>query len=379
VAIKDSKRVYRIGVDARPLSWSVSGVSRVISQIISAFPDKKNYRFLLYSSLPCHEDYRDLRLLPNVEWAQGSGWTTKKAGLWYNAGLPFQMRRDRLDLFWGSQQQLPPFLPKGLPAVLTFYDLVAYFFPGSMRAIHKLQHRLSQKYSVNRAAEILTISAQTGDDLVRLFQCPREKVRPALLGYLEPPSLKKPTEKLASLPAKFMLAVSTLEPRKNYSTLLKAYRIYLEKERRNPMPLVIAGRRGWESPEFYEMLETMLVETRSLFLMDDLSDSELKYLYDHCSFFAMSSLYEGFGLPLLEAMASGKFALASDLPCFHEIGGNQFQYLPPTDANSWAQAIADSARLAREGRLRKIKFSKKEWSWEKTASLHLEAFERLLS
>jgi hypothetical protein len=116
-----------IGVDARPLSSRVSGVARVISRILLSYPRKQD-RFILYAAGPCHSDYKHILSLPGVEWRQGQGLLAWKQGLWFNAALPMSLRSDGLDGFWGSQQVLPPFLPRSMPSVLTFYDLVALYF-----------------------------------------------------------------------------------------------------------------------------------------------------------------------------------------------------------------------------------------------------------
>ena len=99
-------------------------------------------------------------------------------------------------------------------------------------------------------------------------------------------------------------------------------------------------------------------------------DQELAYLYSKCAFFVMPSLYEGFGLPLLEAMSHGRYCLAADLGCFHEIGGKHLRYLPAGDANAWARALAETAKRTPAAK----KFSWKTWSWDRTAAAHAEAF-----
>ncbi len=365
---------YRIAVDARPFCAPMSGVSRVISRILLNFPDPGGFEFFLYASKPCHGDYRDVLALPYVRWRQGSGWTARKAGLWFNTAMPFTMRKDCVDLYWGSQQLVPPFLPAGLPVVLTFYDLVMYFFPQAMRAVHRLQLKAVLRYGINRADRILTISEQTRTDLLKKFHYPPDKARAALLGYERPPEKKGKHEKLSS---PYILAVSTIEPRKNYTTLLKAYRQYCDSTAK-PYTLVIAGRRGWESKEFFAMLGEMQ-EKYSVRVMENLDDGSLRRLYENCAFFCMPSLYEGFGLPLLEALAASKQAIVSDLPCFHEIGGEKIRYLPPVDISSWAKALAETADLHKRGKLKKIKFDEKKWSWKKTAALHRAAFAAVLS
>lgn len=382
--------IKKIAVDARPLSNPLSGVARVISRVIKYYPNKKGVQFILYSNRTWHPDFDDIINLPNVVWMQGRGITASRAGLWFNLTLPGILRKSKIDVFWGSQQVIPPFFPESIPVVLTYYDLVLYLFPESMRLLARLQQKFFQKYSVQRAKYILTISEQTRQDLITHFQIPEEITRTALLGYepMNPASDKSgksggdPSNGrvVSPLPFEgpFILSVSTLEPRKNYSTLLDAYEYYLKGEIENPYPLVIAGRRGWETGEFFKKLDDLIKQTGLVYVIEGLSDGELAWLYEKAAFFCMPSLYEGFGLPLLEALAAGKYALVSDIGSFHEIGGEYIAYLSPKDVDIWALAIRETVDLHRRRKLKRIEFPLDEWSWERTARIHQEAFELVL-
>ncbi|MBL8021148.1 MAG: glycosyltransferase family 4 protein [Leptospirales bacterium] len=360
-------RALRIGVDARPLSSRTSGVARVITNVLRHYPARSSDEFLLYSAGPCHGDHLDLLKRPNIKWVQGTGALAWKQGLWFNSALPLRLRHDSLDVFWGSQQVLPPLLPRALPAVLTFYDLVALYFPGAMRTIARIQQKAFLKYSVRRAERILCISDQSRVDMIRELNVPESRTGVALLGADVPPKIKATPRRKP-----YILAVSTLEPRKNYGTLLDAYSRYARNERK-PLQLVIAGRRGWETPEFYSRLETL--EGQGLVRIEDaLSDEALHGLYAGCAFLVMPSIYEGFGLPLLEAMSHGKYALVSDLPCFHEIGGRQVRYLPARDTSLWATALSETTNLYHRNKLPAIKWKATDWSWARTARIHADAF-----
>ncbi|HNE21798.1 MAG TPA: glycosyltransferase, partial [Leptospiraceae bacterium] len=95
---------------------------------------------------------------------------------------------------------------------------------------------------------------------------------------------------------------------------------------------------------------------------------------EQCAFFVLPSLYEGFGLSLLEAMARGKHCIASDLGCFHEIGGSQVTYLGSKDVHAWRDALADAVSKHRSGKLRPTKIKLSDWSWRNTALVHADAF-----
>jgi len=366
-----------IALDARPLSTPLSGVGRVIANVLRRFPDPESFRFLLFSHKPPHPDFQDLLEFPWISWEEGRGPGARFGGVWFNFVLPFLLRGRRIDLFWGSQQVLPPGLPRGLPAVLTYYDLVLYFFPEAMRPLARAQQRLVQAYSVRRADRILSISRQTQEDMIRKFSYPPEKARPALLG-VDPREMRRTGPRTKPRVARpYMLAVSTLEPRKNYSVLLEAFALYAKSEKK-PHRLAIVGKRGWESPEFFRRLDELRASTGLIEIVENASDSELLELYSNAAFFCFPTLYEGFGLPLLEALAQGCNCLVSDIPCLHEIGGDTIQYLPPRDVQAWARALGEMTSRDRAGKLKKVRFPLKDWTWEKTARIHRDAFAELL-
>ena len=393
---------YTIAVDARPLMSPLTGVARVITEVIRNFPDKENFLFRLYANRPCHSDFWELLEERHVEWHTASGPLASRGGLWFNLSFPWTLRRaaHRADLFWGSQQILPPFLPRDLPAVLTYYDLVLYYFPEAMRPIARYQQRAFQSMSVRRASHVLSISTQTMEDMCRHFGYPGESASVSLLGYQ---AVEHTSEDVSALKGRlgfvpeqnYILAVSTIEPRKNYATLLEAYRRYAEQSE-SPLPLVIAGRRGWESKAFYRRLEELQSQLGSrLVILSGLGNGELDALYAHSAFFCSPSLYEGFGLPLLEALAHGKSGIVSDLPCYHEIAQGFVRFLDPRDVSAWTEALREfgdvfsKKALPKKGGRHKKKakpgtvpgglldprrFPVEEWSWKRTARAHHQSF-----
>ncbi|MBX7057808.1 MAG: glycosyltransferase family 4 protein [Leptospirales bacterium] len=382
------KRIV-VGVDARPLTSPTSGVARVIAQTIRHFPDRDRFRFRLYASAPAHPDFAELTASPLVEWVQGGGPLASRAGLWFNAALPLELHRRPVDVFWGSQQVTPPFLPRALPVVLTFYDLVLEFFPETMRRLARLQQRAVIRMSIKRADRIYSISEQTNRDMQRIYGFPAGRAAAALLGYEPPPNLsplvrREIRRELArrlgfALDRNFILAVSTIEPRKNYEVLLKGWQSYRQRLKKKALPLVIVGRRGWERPEFYAELDGAIARTGQLHVLQGLSDRLVEELYRSAAMFCIPSRYEGFGLSLLEALCFGLPALASDLPCFHEIAGKKARYHSPDDVQSWTASLTEETLAQRKHGFKPVKFRAERWSWERTAAIYRDAFTELTS
>lgn len=303
-----------------------------------------------------------------------------EGGLYYNLYVPFYLLTHRLDLFWGSQQVLPPFLPKDLKAVLTYCDLVLYLYPNTMRWIAKVQQRLFQSYSVRRSSFILSISKQTSDDMCKKFGYPVEKTGVAYPGVNPEEMTKLLDTKLSSrikdLGTGFLLSVSTIEPRKNYPFLLEVFREYRKLNPHHYRPWVIVGKIGWESPEFIEELIQERTLYKDIFILDSVSDSELQHVYKRAGLFLFASKYEGFGIPMVEALFHKLPCIVSDIPTFHEIGKDGVLYFATNaneDAKKWALAI-DSFFLDPKP----VEVSVDQFRWENAAKITETAFRTVL-
>ncbi|MCG6162379.1 glycosyltransferase, partial [Leptospira bandrabouensis] len=167
--------------------------------------------------------YADLFNLPGIKFVKGEGILSKKGGLYFSIALPLQLRKIPLDLFWGTQQVFPPFLSKKTATVLTYNDLVAYRFPDTMRTLARIQQKFYLSRSIRRADKLLPISQSTADEVSSFFGIPPEKMQvvyPGIeLSEFQGLLKQKPGERVKSLPKKYFLSVSTVEPRENYQFL----------------------------------------------------------------------------------------------------------------------------------------------------------------
>lgn len=368
-----------IAVDARPLTSPVSGVSRMISRIIEHLPDE-DLQFHLFASRNWHRDFDELLKQHNVIWNQSFGLTARKPGVWYNTSFPIILNRMKPSIYWGTQQTVPAFFSGRTPSILTFHDFVSYRFPGAMRWTARLQQKALQRKSISLARRIIANSRQTAEEVRRFFNVEPERLRIGYPGFDPPPSDRKRRASLPiSIQTPYILSVSTIEPRKNYAMLIEAYLRYHRSTSSRPYSLVLAGRRGWESPAFFRRLEEIQQETGSVFLLEGLRDDQIAELYEEASFFCFPSIYEGFGIPLLEALCHGKVAVVSDLGVFHEIAGDSAIYLPDDDADAWARTIEQTVQRHQEGELQQVDFDCRKWNWARTAAVYREAFRELAS
>lgn len=174
---------------------------------------------------------------------------------------------------------------------------------------------------------------------------------------------------------RYILFVSTIERRKNHEILYKALRILAEEGRLDKdLKLVFVGMPGWGVSDFLKDLELDPLVSEHILQLNHVSDAELRHLYEFCSFFAYPSLYEGWGLPVAEALAFGKFVIASDRGSIPEVGGDLVEYVDPWNATAWARAIEtywenDELLASKENRIRRQYHS---IEWHETAGAVLE-------
>jgi len=360
----------RVGIDYTAGMNQRAGIGRLTRQLFSALfrLDKTTAYQLLYAASPSTDmdavpvqDNVDLRRLPLPERWQTIAWQRLRLPLWADA------LAGGVDVFHAPDFALAPV--RRAKTVVTVHDLTFVVRPEC--AEPSLRRYLSTVVprSVRKADRVLADSQATAGDLVRLYGAPAKRVevlysaaderfRPvaegaamALLGGLE-------------VPRPFILTVGTLQPRKNIGRLIDAFHSL-----DIPHHLLVVGARGW----LYDELLAKLNHPR-IVAPEFVSDEQLVGLYNLADFFVMPSLYEGFGLPALEAMACGTPVASSTAPSLPEVVGDAALMFDPEDTAAMAEAVR---RLATQPTLRQELSAAgleqaKRFSWERSA-LQLKA------
>ena len=296
---------------------------------------------------------------------------------WEQRLLPLELWRIGCELIH-SIDAIPPFRRR-CPAIITVGDLGFLRYPETVTAESAAYYgQIGQ--AVYSAEHILTYSESSAEDLRTLLEVPSSKITIVPLAP-EPrcQPVAEPAAALARLGVSrpYVLFVGTIEPRKNLTTLLQAFAAIAD--RHDGLSLVVAGRRGWLDSPVYRLVSELRLGERVRFL-GSVAGSDLPALYSGAELLAFPSLHEGFGLPVLEAMACGCPVLCSNSSSLPEVAGDAAWLLPPTDAAAWAGALdealtapATRARLAEAGRARAAAFT-----WQATAEQTYEVYRRVL-
>ncbi len=274
--------------------------------------------------------------------------------------LALMVQKD-LDVFFSPAHYAPRVSP--VPTIVTIHDLSYFYFPQEFLRKDLYQLKNWTKYSVKKAKKVICVSKETKKDLIKFYKTPEEKIEVIYNGY-EKTAIKPKSHRFKLFKERYILYVGTLQPRKNIQTLIRAFQIF-QKESPD-FKLVLTGKKGWLYDKIFELVKTLNLQDRVVFT-DYVPDGELITLYQNAFCFVLPSFYEGFGIPLLEAMAEGTPVIAAGSSALPEIGGDACLYFDPHNVNGLVRLLS---RLKNDEDLRKkmIEEGKKRiklFSWKK--------------
>ncbi len=268
------------------------------------------------------------------------------------------------------------------PSVLTVQDLAFLRYPEFYTWKNKTYMKSVASFSIKNADALITTSENTRKDLIDLLMVKEDKIfviYPGVDSTFKPASAqdKEKVKKKFGLPQNYILAVGTLEPRKNLSCLLKAFAL-LKKKSDFDFKLVIVGEEGWLYKRIFNDIKKQDLEKETIFT-GFIQDKDLPAIYSGASVFVYPSLYEGFGLPALEAMACGAPVVCSNTSSLPEVVGKAALKANPEKPEEFANAISkivSDTNLAKE--LSKMGYERaKQFSWEKTAKETLSVYKKI--
>jgi glycosyltransferase involved in cell wall biosynthesis len=375
----------RIGIDYTAAVHQSAGIGRYTRELVAALAEQApGYAFHLFAgeagSRPAHPLPG-----PNCTWRHTRISQRWLARLWFRLRLPLpiELWTGPLRLFHATDFFLPPTNP-GTRKLVTVHDLSYIHYP---EIVMPGMSRLLNTWvpgSIARADHVIAVSEATRQDIITCYNTPADKVSVLYHGVSAdfhpahtPTALAQVREKYNLGDAPFILTVGTIQPRKNYLRLIQAFAML---PRELGVSLVIAGGRGWDNQPLFDEVKRRKLNDQVRFT-GFVADADLPALYSAATLFAYPSLYEGFGLPVLEAMACGTPVVTSNTSSLPEVVGQAGIMVSPTDVESMAgsleQALTDEAqrqRLAAAGKAQAATFN-----WQHTATQLLELYEGLLS
>jgi len=305
---------------------------------------------------------------------ESSAWKYKVIGpkkLWTQLRLPLELYfgSDKPDVFFSPSHYGPRFSP--MPTAMSIMDLSYIHYPQLFNKKDLYQLINWTKYSVKRAKRIFTISLASKDDIIKTYRVPEDKVVVTYPGIKKTLSMSKDKFNFD-----YILFVGTLQPRKNIVRLIEAFSKLTPKYPN--LKLLIVGKKGWLYEDIFKAPQKYNVESDVKFL-DFVEDGKMQSLYKDALCFVLPSLYEGFGLPVLEAMKYGCPVLLSNISSLPEAGGDAALYFNPQDSDDIANTIDKviSDPKLRENMIKKGYARVKKFSWEKTARETLKVLEEI--
>jgi glycosyltransferase involved in cell wall biosynthesis len=329
----------RIGFDAKRAFFNRSGLGNYSRDTISILSDYYPMNeYILYSPKPQKSTY--FHKATNL-CITGPETSTERffSSHWRSYGLSKQLKRNGIQLYHGLSNEIPKGIESvNVPSVVTIHDIIFMRFPHFYSYFDRIIYENKFRYSSLHANKIIAISEQTKNDLIEFFKTPENKIDVVYQGcnpiFWETVSQNKKEETLMKylIPEQFILYVGTVEERKNILNVLKA----MHKEKID-FPIVIVGK----TTPYYSKVKAFVDnnEMKNVHFLHNVPTDDLPALYQLSKLFVYPSLFEGFGIPILEALTSKTPVITSKGGCFAEAGGKSTIYLNPESVDELAEAI----------------------------------------
>ncbi len=372
---------FRIGINAHLLAggdnYRRAGIHQYIWQVLRHLPTAElGLQPIVYTRQIASLADRPGLLL------RRSRWPTERRLVriaWEQLAWPWLAWQDDLDL-WHSMAFVLPLL-RPVPAIVTIYDLSFIYTPEAFPGWQRLYLRWQTAHACRRAERIITISESGRQDVARRFELAPERIAVVYPGVDPayrplPPDAVDRFRQEHDLPQRFVLHVGTLQPRKNIPLLLEAFAQLLVPD----VELVLVGGKGWLFAEIFAKVAALGLQNRVRFA-GYVPDEMLPWWYNAASLLVFPSLYEGFGLPVVEAMACGTPVVAAKSSSIPEAGGEAALYFEPNDVTGLGEQMAlvlnstaVSDQLRHQGPIQARQFS-----WQKAGRETAVAYQALLN
>lgn len=329
----------RVGFDAKRAFFNKSGLgnySRDTISIMSKYFPMNEY--VLYTPKPSKSTFFSKQSNISIVGPE------KKmhqlfTSFWRTYRLSEQLVNDKIQLFHGLSNELPKGIEHTkIPSIVTVHDIIFMRYPDFYKSVDRNIYEKKTRYAAQRATRVIAVSQQTKDDLVNFFGIPETKIDVVYQGcnpiYWEPISRQDRISILMNyaIPEKFILYVGTIEERKNLLNIIKAI-----DTGKIDYPLVVVGK----PTSYYSKIQSYIKKhnLKNIYILNNVTNEDLPAFYQQSSVFVYPSLFEGFGIPIIEALTSKTPVITSTGGCFPEAGGKSSIYVDPFNIEELAAAI----------------------------------------
>lgn len=361
----------RVALDGTPLLGARTGIGRYVEGLLSGLISSSDAPELALTAFTLRGSDA-LPRLPGVDVRHRPFPARGLQALWSHTSFPpVEWLSGRCDVFHATNFVLPP--TRRAAGVLSIHDL-SFLHHATTVTPTVLRYQTLVPCGIARAAVILALTETAADEIAETYAVPRERVRVARPG-VDPAwaAAAPPDDALRDelgLPARYLLFVGSVEPRKNLPDLLDALRALHAEPGLDVPPLVLAGPAGWGPP-----LDTAGLPPGAVHHAGYLTDEILRRVVAGAVALVYPSRHEGFGLPPLEALACGTAVISSDLPVLREVTGDQATYVPVGDIDALGSAIAHVLTAAPDARARAERAARAAtWTWQRCAQEALTAY-----
>jgi glycosyltransferase involved in cell wall biosynthesis len=371
----------RIGIDATALPPNPVGAGNYIINLIRSLAALEEPEELVVFAQPHGRRLIDVPPRPGFAWVVLPEMNPALRLGWEQTVFPLLIRRNGIDLLHSLHYTMP--LVRPCKTVVTYHDMTFFFYPGLHTRTKRWFFPLAIRASARRADALIAVSENTRRDSIRILGIPPEKICAIPLGVaahfrpIADRACLEQTRRKYNLPDRFILYVGLVEPRKNLPSLIRAYQSLAS--RGVNQALVVVGRFGWMVSEVLDLVNELGFKDRVHFT-GYIPDQDLPMVYNLADLFVYPSVYEGFGLPPIEALACGTPVVTTAVSTMPEHVGEAGVLVPPDDEETLAQAmykvlVTPSLRqeLAKKGPQQAAQFT-----WEQTSRKTMQVYRNLL-
>lgn len=372
----------RIALTALQQRLFLTGTGRYISELYGALAlAEPDWEWLLYLKAGQAALYPRPNAAARHRILEGCPDSPTKRIAWEMLHMAGTVRRDGVDLFHGPSNFLP--VVKACPSVLTLHDMFYFRNPERTSWLRSRYWQWANRRSARLADLILTDSEHSKREILQFLPLPESRVRVVYLGVSEsfharaPEALRSEMRRALGLERPYVLFVGRLDPDKNQRGLIHAFAQLAEGPLRGRL-LVFSGARDYRSSELPTLARQLGIEEQTRFL-GYVEEKYLGALYQECEVFCYPSFNEGFGLPPLEAMASGAPTVTSNVSSLPEVVGNAAVMVDPESPKDIARGLAEALVPARAAELRMAGPEQAQrFTWERCAQETLQAYREVL-